>query len=148
MKAARDCLLVVGVTVDDEELLCIVLKGLPKEYTHFCSAIRTCTHFCSCYSDAYKFHIQDIPMGKILYQGLSENGVYPIYSRPLASRNHFTSPLFNSKSNSSAHFKTAQQQHYENVVNRHSSNKWTLWHQKLGHPSDKCLMQHYPFFQI
>ena len=35
IKAARDWLLVVGVTVDNEELLCIVLRGLPKEYAHF-----------------------------------------------------------------------------------------------------------------
>ena len=27
--------------VDNEELLCIVLRGLPKEFAHFCSAIRT-----------------------------------------------------------------------------------------------------------
>ena len=27
--------------VDNEELICIVLRGLPREYAHFCSAIRT-----------------------------------------------------------------------------------------------------------
>ena len=27
--------------MDNEELLCIVLRGLPKEFAHFCSAIRT-----------------------------------------------------------------------------------------------------------
>ena len=32
IKAARDWLLAVGVTVDNEELICIVLRGLPKEY--------------------------------------------------------------------------------------------------------------------
>ena len=41
IKIARDKLLAVGVVVDNEELLCIVLRGLPKEFAHFCSAIRT-----------------------------------------------------------------------------------------------------------
>ena len=41
IKAARDRLLAVGVTVDNEELICMVLRGLPKEYAHFFSAIRT-----------------------------------------------------------------------------------------------------------
>ena len=41
IKIARDKLLAVGVLVDNEELLCIVLRGLPKEFAHFCSAIRT-----------------------------------------------------------------------------------------------------------
>ena len=37
----RDKLLAVGVIVDDEELLHIAIKGLPKEYNAFRSAIRT-----------------------------------------------------------------------------------------------------------
>ena len=41
IKVARDQLLAVGVTVDNEELICIVLRGLPKEYAHFFFAIRT-----------------------------------------------------------------------------------------------------------
>ena len=41
IKAARDRLLAVNVTMDNEELLYIVLRGLPKEYAHFFSAIRT-----------------------------------------------------------------------------------------------------------
>ena len=27
--------------MDNEELVCIVLRGLPKYFTHFCSVIRT-----------------------------------------------------------------------------------------------------------
>ena len=38
---------------------------------------------CSCYFDSHKFSVQDLPMRKILYKGLSENGVYPIYSSKL-----------------------------------------------------------------
>ena len=41
IKVACDKLLVVGVIVDNEELICIVLKGLPREFAHFCFAIHT-----------------------------------------------------------------------------------------------------------
>ena len=41
IKPARDRLLAIGVTVDNEELICIVFRGLPKEYAHFFSAIKT-----------------------------------------------------------------------------------------------------------
>ena len=41
IKIARDKLLAVGVVVDNKELICIVLRGLPKDFAHFCSAIRT-----------------------------------------------------------------------------------------------------------
>ena len=41
IKIAHDKLLLVGVVVDNEKLLCIVLRGLPREFAHFCSAIRT-----------------------------------------------------------------------------------------------------------
>ena len=33
-----------------------------------------------CYFDANKFLIQNLPSGKILYEGLSKDGVYPIPS--------------------------------------------------------------------
>ena len=35
IKVACDKLLVVRVPVDNEELICIVLKGLPREFAHF-----------------------------------------------------------------------------------------------------------------
>ncbi|XP_023922287.1 uncharacterized protein LOC112033743 [Quercus suber] len=41
IKVVRDKLLAVGVTIDDEELLHITFKGLPKEFNAFRSAIRT-----------------------------------------------------------------------------------------------------------
>ena len=41
IKVVRDKLLAVGVILDDEELLHITLKGLPKEYNAFVSGIRT-----------------------------------------------------------------------------------------------------------
>jgi hypothetical protein len=40
-KTVRDKLSAVGVHTDHEELLHVILKGLPKEYAHFASAIRT-----------------------------------------------------------------------------------------------------------
>jgi hypothetical protein len=41
IKTTRDMLYAVGVQIDNEELLHIILKGLPKEYASFASAIRT-----------------------------------------------------------------------------------------------------------
>uniref|UniRef100_A0A2N9IHG4 CCHC-type domain-containing protein n=1 Tax=Fagus sylvatica TaxID=28930 RepID=A0A2N9IHG4_FAGSY len=41
VKTARDKLSAVGVQIDDEEMLHMVLKGLPKDYSSFNSAIRT-----------------------------------------------------------------------------------------------------------
>ena len=41
IKVACDKLLVVRVPVDNEELICIVLKGLPREFAHFYFTIRT-----------------------------------------------------------------------------------------------------------
>lgn len=41
IKVVRDKLMVVGVLIDDEELLHIALKGLPKDFNSFRSAIRT-----------------------------------------------------------------------------------------------------------
>ena len=41
IKVVRDKLLSVGVIIDDEKLLHITIKGLPKEYNAFWSSIRT-----------------------------------------------------------------------------------------------------------
>ena len=41
IKVVRDKLLAVGVVIDDEELLHVTIKGLPKEYNAFRFAIRT-----------------------------------------------------------------------------------------------------------
>ena len=51
-----------------------------------------------CYFDAYKFSIQDLPSGKILYKGLNKDGVYPIPSPSTLS----SSSAFNCKSTISA----------------------------------------------
>ena len=45
IKVVRDKLMAVGVILDDEELLHIAIKGLPKEYNAFRSAIRTQVSF-------------------------------------------------------------------------------------------------------
>ena len=48
VKEIRDKLNSVGVEIDDEERLHIVLKGLPPKYDAFCSAMRTRDKFLSC----------------------------------------------------------------------------------------------------
>ena len=51
---------------------------------------------CSCHFDANELKIQDILMGGLLYRGLSENGVYPIYSKLQSKLPSFTHPLITS----------------------------------------------------
>ena len=41
IKKCKDKLEAVGVIMEDEELLHIVLDGLPQNFYHFCSAMRT-----------------------------------------------------------------------------------------------------------
>ena len=41
VKNTRDKLIAVGTLIDNEEMLHIILKGLPREYGAFCSAIKT-----------------------------------------------------------------------------------------------------------
>ena len=48
---------------------------------------------CSCHFDANELKIQDIPTGRLLYKGLSENGVYPIYSKNFLKPTAFQSAL-------------------------------------------------------
>uniref|UniRef100_A0A2N9HWL8 Retrovirus-related Pol polyprotein from transposon TNT 1-94 n=1 Tax=Fagus sylvatica TaxID=28930 RepID=A0A2N9HWL8_FAGSY len=48
VKEIRDKLSFVGVEIDDEELLHVVLKGLPPEYDAFCSVMRTRDKSLSC----------------------------------------------------------------------------------------------------
>ena len=48
VKELRDKLSTVGVEIDDEELLHVVMKGLPPEYDAFCSAMRTKDRSISC----------------------------------------------------------------------------------------------------
>ena len=75
-----------------------------------------------CYFDAYKFLIQDLPTGKIIYAGLSKDGVYLIPSNPNLS----STSCFNSVQNPA--FVTVKAHHI------------LLWHHRLGHPSSKILL--------
>ena len=84
--------------------------------------------------NAHELKIQDVPTGRILYRGLSENGVYPIYSKnfikhhqPVKHHPHFTTTCSQSHKPISSSFHTQK------------SNKWLLWHHRLGHPSDSIL---------
>uniref|UniRef100_A0A2N9IRZ8 Integrase catalytic domain-containing protein n=1 Tax=Fagus sylvatica TaxID=28930 RepID=A0A2N9IRZ8_FAGSY len=101
---------------------------VPRIASNLISVHKLClNNNCSCYFDANKLLIQDLPTGRLLYQGLSRNGVYPIHS---------SSTLFNSASN-----KTAC------AVHSVTPDKWQLWHSRLGHPSSKVLSSVFPSLQ-
>ena len=73
---------------------------VPRVASNLLSVHKLCLHNnCSCHFDVYKFHIWDIPTGRILYKGLSKNGLYPIYSKPVqASSTQLTSSSFQPQS--------------------------------------------------
>ena len=75
-----------------------------------------------CYFDAENFSIQDLPSGRILYKGLSKNGVYPIPTTSTLS----SSIAFNSKSSVFA---------FASI----KLDLILLWHHRLGHPSSRIL---------
>ena len=85
----------------------------------FCLFINCLQNNVICYFDANKFLIQDLPTGKILYAGLSRDGVYPIpsISDLSSSLNHFKSFAFV-------------------PVKPHQI---LLWHHRLGHPHSRVL---------
>ena len=74
---------------------------------------------CWCYFDKHILSIQALDTGKILYQGRSKDGVYPIYP-------HQTSQL-------TLPFKNC------NPVSKNSVFIRSLWHMRLGHPHDQAL---------
>ena len=81
------------------------------------------------YFDAYRFSIQDLISGKILYEGLSKDGVYPIFA---------SSSLSSTSSTSIAY--TTSQAHQSSLIFALSSQvQISLWHQRLGQPSAKLL---------
>jgi hypothetical protein len=96
---------------------------VPRIASNLLSVHKLCLHNnCSCYFDSNKLLIQDLPTGRVLYQGMSENGVYPLHSSRIFKSNSQKSALHTSLS---------------------AANNWLLWHTRLGHPSASIL--HYVF---
>ena len=83
---------------------------------------------CSFLFDATKFSIQDIHLGRVLYKGLNEAGIYLIYGDPFKSKS-LSFPII-SKSAFHSSFKLA------NTTVKASSS---TWHSRLGHPHSKIL---------
>ena len=80
-----------------------ILKNVlhvPRIAMNFLSVHKFCLdNNYSCHFDAHELKIQDIPMGRLLYKGLSENGVYPIYLKNFIkspSVNTFVNPTTSS----------------------------------------------------
>ena len=97
---------------------------VPRIASNLLSVHKLCLHNnCSCYFDSNKLLIQDLPTGRVLYQGLSENGVYPIHSSRIFKSNSQKSALHTSLS---------------------AANNWLLWHTRLGHPSASILHSVFP----
>jgi hypothetical protein len=96
---------------------------IPRIASNLLSVHKLCLdNNCSCHFDAQKLLIQDLPTGRLLYKGLSKDGVYPIHSSQFCT---------------SASSKTA-------CLASSSAQTWELWHSRLGHPSAKVLHTIFP----
>jgi hypothetical protein len=97
---------------------------VPRIASNLLSVHKLCLHNnCSCYFDSNKLLVQDLPTGRILYQGQSEHGVYPIHSSSFLKSVHNKSAFNSSLS---------------------AANNWLLWHTRLGHPSASVLHSVFP----
>jgi hypothetical protein len=62
---------------------------VPRIASNLLSVNKLCLHnHYSCYFDANKLLIQDLPTRRVLYKGLSRNGVYPIHSSTFFNSTH------------------------------------------------------------
>ena len=102
-----------------DNILCV-----PQLASNLLSVHKLCLqNNASCYFDAYKFSIQDLPTRKIIYKGLSKDGVYP--NPPLST-------LSSSPVSSTGFFAVSDQA--------------LLWHKRPGHPCSKIL--HFALFNF
>ena len=115
----------------------LILKDVlhvPKIAMNLLSVHKFCLHNnFSCHFDANELKIQDIPTRRLLYRGLSENGVYPIYSKNFLKPTVFQSISLSQPSQST------QLSCFPTALHVNKVNKWLMWHHRLGHPSNKVL---------
>ena len=87
------------------------------------SVHKFCLHNnCSCHFDANELKIQDIPTGRLLYQGSCENGVYPIYLKFQFKLPSFTHPPITSAQFASQFTSAQYASHSTFNINRSSDN--------------------------
>ena len=85
-----------------------------------------------CLHNNYSCHF-DAPTGRIIYKGLSENGVYPIYPQL------FNKPFPHSTSSTQFNSPSTQSNSSSTSFHAWKSNKWLPWHHRVGHPSNNVL---------
>ena len=102
---------------------------MPSIASNLASVHKIChDNQCWCYFDENIISIQALAMGNVLYQGKSEDSVYPIYPQKASQLSLSSNPC-----NSAFHV---------SVFNK------TLWHLRLGHPSDQVLKHLFPNAKI
>ena len=101
---------------------------VPSISSDLASVHKIChNNHCWCYFDENILSIHVLATRNVLYQGKSEDGVYPIYP-------HKASHL------------TLSSKVYNNVAKSTIFNK-ALWHMRLGHPYDQVLKLLFPDFK-
>ncbi|PRQ52801.1 putative RNA-directed DNA polymerase [Rosa chinensis] len=107
---------------------------IPDLAAHLLSIYQLCKqNNCSVWFDEFMCVIQDKVQGKILYQGLSKQGLYPItFDLPIF--NKASAPISGNNKDSVQASTTPQQSAFLGQQVKHN-----IWHQRLGHPANEIV---------